>query len=285
MKRVWGGWSCGVLMLAAALVGLSALTAGAQESRGITVSGEGVAEAMPDVMELAAKIDGNAQLAGDALEKFRGNKKRFVDALKRLGIEGLSIVDSGPSVNSGTPANPMAAFQGGQVDETKMPNSVGFQEELTVTLSGVDKMQAEDLLRSLTLIIDAAKDAGVNLSASPISMIQAQFQGAKPTSLATYRLSQPDAAKQQAYEAALASARAKAERLAQLAGLKLGDIVSIRETAPGAQGDDDNGGMMGAYLTLMTGAAGKEKTEYTSGEFKKIPVAASLSVQFDIVKK
>ncbi len=266
------------------LVGFSGMTAAAEEGPGITVSEIGVVEAMPDTVELTAMLEGNAELADDAVKKYRDNKRRVVEALNGLKIKGMIVAGSGLAVNSGTPANPMAAFQAGQANQPKIADKVAVQERLTVTLSGIDTMSADNILQSVTRILDVAKDAGgVIGSGPPKSMIEIQLSGAKPGPLATFKLSKTDLPRQQAYEAALKQARAKAERLAQLAGVELGDIVSIRETAPVSKGDTSGGGMS-AYLGLL-GQASNKQPEYTSVELQNIPVTVSLSVQFGIVKK
>jgi uncharacterized protein YggE len=261
------------------------MTANAEEDHGITVSETGVAQAMPDTVELIATVEGNAELAGDAVEKYRGSKRRLVDLLKGLNIKGLNIkgltiAGAGLSVNSGTPANPLAALQG-QANQAKVADKVTVQERVTVTLSGINAMSADDLLMAVTRIVDVVKDAGAVIGPGPKSMMEIQFSGGKPGSLATFKLSNPDALRQQAYEAALKQARAKAERLAQLAGVELGDIVSIRETATISK--DSNSGMAG-YLALF-GAASSRPPEFTSSELQEIPVTVSLSVQFNIAKK
>jgi uncharacterized protein YggE len=271
------------VLLWVSLVGLSGMTAAAEESRGITVSGNGVVEAMPDTVELTATVEGNAELAGDAAEKYRGSKRRAIESLNGLKIKGISIVGSGLSVNSGTPTNPLAAFQAGQANQPKVADKVAVQERLTVTLSGISTMSADDLLKSVTRIVDVVKDAGVVIGPGPKSMIEMQLGGAKPGTLATFKLSNTDLLRQQAYEAALKQARAKAERLAQLAGVELGDIVSIRETASVSK-DDNNGNGIAAYFALIGGAS-SSRPEFTSAGLQNIPVAVTLSVQFDIVKK
>ena len=135
----------------------------------------------------------------------------------------------------------------------------------------------------MTRILDVAKDAGgVIGSGPPKSIIEIQLSGAKPGPLATFKLSKTDVFRQQAYESALKQARAKAERLAQLAGVELGGIVAIRETAPVSKGDNSGGGMA-AYFALIGGAPNNQR-EYTSVELHSIPVTVNLSVQFDIVK-
>ena len=270
-------------LLLVLLVGLLGMTAEAEESRGINVSGNGVVEAMPDTVELTATVEGNAELAGDAIEKYRGNKRRVIEALNGLNINGISIVSAGVSVNSGTPINPMAALQAGQANAPKVADKVAFRERLTVSLSSINTMDADKLLKSMTRIVDVFKDAGAAVGSGPKSIIEMQFSGAKPATLATFKLSNTDTLRQQAYEAALKQARAKAERLAQLAGVELGEIVSIRETVPVSK-DGNNGNGIAAYFALIGGASSNQP-EFTSAELQSIPVAVNLSVQFDIVKK
>ena len=270
------------VLLSASLVGWSGMTAEAEESPGITVSGTGIVEAMPDTVELTATVVGNAELASDAVEKYRGNKRRVIKSLNGLNIKGVTVVGSGLSVISGTPANPMAAFQPGQANQPKVADKVAVQERLTVTLSGINTMSADKLLQSVTRIIDVTKDAGLVIGPGPKSMIQIQFSGGKPAALAIFKLSNTDSLRQEAYEAAMKQAQAKAERLAQLAGVELGDIVSIREAVPDSKGDDSGG--IAAYLALI-GRASSKQPEYTSTQLQSIPITASLSVQFDIVKK
>ena len=268
-----------LVLLAMGVVGLAGSAAAAEDSPGITVSGTGVAAAMPDVVELTASVVGNAELAGDAVAKFRGNRQRLVDALNGLGIKGLAIAGSGLAINSGATVNPMAALQGQAQPPTA--DKLAVQEQLTVTLSGVDAMKPEELLQTLTRIIDVAKDAGVSMGAStPKSIIEIQLRGSKPAALATFKLSNPDELRQKAYAAALDQARAKAGRLAELAGLKLGGIVAIRETA--SAGQEDKSGM-GAYFAMF-GMGASSGPDYTAPEQRSIPVSVTLNVQFGIGK-
>jgi uncharacterized protein YggE len=272
-----------LVLLWALLVGFSGLTAEADESPGITVSETGVVDAMPDSVELTATVEGNAELAGDAVKKYRGSKGRVIESLNALKIKGVTFVGSGVSVVSGTTANPIAALQAGQANQPKVADKVAVRERLIVTLSDINTISADDLLQSVVRIVEVLKDAGVLIGPGPKGMIEMQLSGAKPASLATFKLSNTDSYRQQAYEAALKQARAKAERLAQLAGVEISNIVSIRETAPTSK-DDNNGGGIAAYFALIGGAS-SHQPEYTSVELHSIPVTVSLRVQFDIVNK
>ncbi len=269
------------VLLGMSLVDFLAATAAAQDGPGITVLETGVVEAMPDTLELVAVVEGNAELAGDAVTKFRDNKRRVTEALNGLKIKGMTVVGSGLAINSGTAPNAMAALQG-QANQPKAGDKVAVQEKLTVTLSGIDTWSADNLLQSVTRILDVAKDAGGAFGSGPKSMIEIQLSGAKPGPLATFKLAKIDALRQQAYDTALKQARAKAGHLAKLSGLELGDIVSIRETAPAPKGDTSGGGMA-AYMALF-GRSSSPQPEFTSPELQSIPVTVSLSVQFDIAK-
>jgi hypothetical protein len=237
---------------------------------------------MPDTVELTATVVGSAELAGDAVKKYRSNKQRALQALNGLKISGFAVVGSGLSINSGSATNPMAAFMPGQADKPKGADKVAVQERLTVSLSGIDTMDADELLGSMIRIVDVTKDVGLVIGPGPKNMIEMQLGQGKPATLATFKLSNTDTLRQEAYAAAMKQARARAERLAQLAGVQLGDIVSIEEGTPVSKGD--NSGGMSAYFAML-GMAKGEQSEYTSTELQSIPVTVSLSVQFSIVKK
>jgi len=268
-----------VLLLAA---GSGSLAAAADEA-GITVAETGVAEAMPDSVELIGTVTGSAELAGDAVEKYRGNKRRALEALTSLKIPGMTVVGSGLAVNSGNPANPMAAFQGVQNDQPKLADKVSVQEKLAIKLAGVDTMSADDLLKAIMRIVDVAKDTGLAIGPGPKGMIEMQINGETPSALATFKLSDPEPLRKKAYAAALKQARGSAEQLAQLAGVRLGEIVSIHETALAskeAKGDD----VSGIYAAIFGRATGAS-TDYSATQLEMIPVRVTLRVRFAIGQK
>lgn len=267
------------LLLGALCCGAYAACAAAADGPGITVAGTGHVEAMPDVLELAATVSGKAALAGDAAEKYRGNKRRALEALGRLNIEGVSVEGSGLAVNSGNAANAMAALQAGQANQPKVADSVTVEERLTIRLSGIDAMSAENLLQAVSRMVDVAKDAGLAVGGGPVSMFQVQFRGNKPAALVIFRLSKVEAVRKKAYAAALQQARSKADYLAVQAGLRLGDIVAIRETPAPAGGGAQDG--VSAYLALF-GVRSSDQPEYTMTELKSVPVTVNLDVQFAI---
>ncbi len=57
------------------LGGFSRFAAAAEEIPGITVAETGVVDAMPDVVEIATTVGGNAVLGNDAILVYRDNKR------------------------------------------------------------------------------------------------------------------------------------------------------------------------------------------------------------------
>src|SRR5688572_18802504 len=88
------------LAAAAAAIGCGTDFAVAQpsEAGGITVEAVGEVRAPPDRMEFATRLDGAAELAGDALVKHREYKRRALEALAEMQLEDLQIEIFGASL-------------------------------------------------------------------------------------------------------------------------------------------------------------------------------------------
>jgi len=277
MSRVTKFAAC-LASMSLSFILLAATSGGAEMPRTITVTATGSAESLPDTVEIVATVVGNAELAGDAVEKYRGSKRLAQEAFKQLGIDGLVVQGGGLALNSGSAPNMMAAIQG-QGDQPKAGDKVAVQERLKITLGAVDKREPEKLLEELTRVVDAAKDAGVTIGSGPQGMMAIQLSGGKPAPLATFKLSNTDALREKAYQAAIDDARARAGRLAEMAGGRLGEVISIQEAVTPAS---SSGGEMNAYLALLGQAAGQSKD--TSPELTPIPVSVTLTVQFALTK-
>jgi uncharacterized protein YggE len=245
---------------------------------GITVMGVGRSEAIPDTAELVGLVTGDAELAADALVKFRDNKRRAVDAIEALAVQGLSIEGQGVTITTASGTDQMQMIMRGQTPDPSAAK-IRVSERLKITLSGVDAMDGEALSEAITNMIDAGKDSGVTLGSAVISMIEMQLRGNKPQPLAVFRLSDPGAARDRAYEAAMEDARANAQRLADLAGVELGKVVSVEQT----QAPTDEGGGRTAMIAMMYGMSGEaEDKQPSSDSFTAIPVSVNLRVRFEI---
>jgi hypothetical protein len=269
----------GRLALALTILAAAALPARAQQSDppGIGVAGAGEVKARPTVVEITASVTGDAELAADAIVKYRDAKRRGVDALDGLKLPGLKVETGGFGVNQGGVDSATAqAMMQGNVVSTAGKQRVTVTEQLKLVLSGLDKLKDEELMDTILKVLDTARDSGLLIGRpAPRNYYEMQNYMDNPGSgqgaLVTFRIADPEAVREQAYKAAMDDARKRAERIAGLAGVKLGRIVSVKDTAapqPGGGGGD--------------GAA--KDAELSSPTFKEIPVRVRLAVQFEIAK-
>jgi len=262
------------LALALFAVGVGSAPA-ADEFDRISVTASGKASVRPDIAEVRASVTGTSALAADALKKFRDNRRRAIEAIKKLKFDNLSIDGGGLSMSSANAnANRMAQMFGGN-QNAGTPGHVSVTENLVLRLSSIDRMKEGEPAKAVTTLIDAAKDAGLTLGGGASNGMQSE--------LVRFRSTKLDDARDAAVQSAMQSARRKADALAALSKAKIVRIVSSREIAP-AQAASSGSGMSNWYMSLLMaqlGASGEgEPDESASNEFKPIPVNVTVEVQF-----
>ena len=155
--------------IAAIVLPLACLAAGAAwADEGIVVRGDGSASGRPTQVEMSATITADAELAADAVVKFRDAKKRALAAMAALKNPDLSVISGGVSVGTGLDANAqMAAMRGMSVPTTNL--KVRLSETSRILLAHTDKLEPQALLEKLLKVLDAAKDAGYQIGQAPAS--------------------------------------------------------------------------------------------------------------------
>jgi hypothetical protein len=230
-------------------------------------------------MIVEASVAGEAELAADAVVKYRDARKRAVAALEGLKIDGLSVESNGSAVTTAFDAQAaMMAQRGMATAAPKQRVSVG--EQLKIVLKGADKMEPQALMDATLRVLDTAKDSGLILGDPMANSVYAYQTGqAQPQGLAEFRLGDPEPVRQQAYKAAVEDARAKAQKLADLSGVKLGPIASIEENFPAPdKGNPEN------YYEYMYAMQNRHTDEFTTKTFSDIDVKVNLVVRFEIAK-
>jgi uncharacterized protein YggE len=272
-----------MVMTSGLLAVAAAAPVSADETRGIAVTGNGEARAKPTIVELSATVRGEAELAGDAITKYNGNKRRALDAIADLQIEGLTVEDGGVSINSADGGNAMMAAMRGMPAPENTTQKLSLSEPLVLRLSSIEGLSTEELLETLVRIVDAGKDAGLKIGPPAKSMyemqIAAQSGQTMESALAAFKLENIDQLKQQAYEAAFADARDQAQRLADLAGVRLGGVISIHEGEPASESSSRNNPYY--YYAYLNSNNNSEK-EYVTNGLREIPVKVVLQVEFAI---
>ena len=201
MKRVLS------LALATALGALATSPAAAQSvvpeiERGnalLTVVAEGRTTREPELAVFSAGVTTQAKTAGEALADNSRAMTRVVAELKRAGIAARDIQTSNLSIN------PVYSQQARPIDEPQTPVIVAYQVSNQVSVR-------QRKLGDYGQVIDTLVTAGANQVNGP-----------------SFQLDNSDAALDEARNAAMKTARARAELYARAAGLRVARIVSISE--------------------------------------------------------
>lgn len=256
------------------------------QNRVVQVTGIGKVEALPTQVELTGVVKGEGELASDAVIKYRGNRRRAIEAIEGLQVEGLTIVGGGVLIQSESAggADQMAIFNGNGAGNVGI-QQLAVSEPLKIRISGIEKLTTEELIELLVKVVDAGKDAGINVGGRPPSMMEMQMGITQEKSLASFSLGDVEGLEKQASQAAIADARKKANILSELSGIKLGAIVGIRAVAPPEEQEASDG--LSGYYAMIYGIMNSEqkKEGYSSKDLKPIPVQASYEVDFEILSE
>ena len=268
-------------MLAMLLV-LSASPGAHADQPGITVSGSGSVKSKPTEVEIGAMVSGEAELTNDAMVKYRDAKKRALAAIEGLKLAHVSVESTGVSVSQVLDANAQQMMQQGRAANVGKPK-VQASESMKITLKGVDKIAAEALMDTVMKVIDTGRDAGLQIGpATPSNYYQLQMmqQSGQGQGMLQFKIGDSTAQREQAYKEAMEDAKKKAARLADLAGVKLGRIVSVQDGGP-VKGDNP---AMAQWMAMYGGGGQADPTDLTSTLLADITLKVTLVVQFEIAK-
>lgn len=188
------------LVTASALVLSGALApAHAQSTPTIQVTGQGETAVAPDMAVLSLTVMREAETARAALDEANQAMREVIAAMKEKGIEDRDLQTSGLSIN------PRYVYPDRGEDRT--PRIVGYQvsNSLTVRVREIE-MVGEVLDLSVTMGVN--QGGGIVLTNDDTAAVL-----------------------EEARKAAVENARAKAETLAEAAGVRLGRVMSIDEQA------------------------------------------------------
>ncbi len=183
---------------AALLTACTAAPQAAAESdaaaRTITVNGEGIASAAPDMAVISIGVQSEGKTAAEALRQNSAEMSATIDKLKKLGVADKDIQTSGLSIS------PRYDYE----KNRSAPPIVGYiaSNTVTVRLRDLDKAGG---------VIDQAVQSGAN----SLGGISFTFADPQPLMDAARR----DAVKQ---------ATAQAELLTDAAGVSLGRLITIQ---------------------------------------------------------
>ena len=170
---------------------------GSSTDRTVTTSGTAIVRSSPDEALVTLGVRTDAATAQQAMQTNAQHMSDVIDALRNAGLDASDLATA--SIN----LYPQWDSSGTSV--------VGFtaENQVTATVHDLDRVGA---------IIDRGVDAGANIASG-----------------ITFRVSDGNAAADQALAEAVANARHKAELLAAAADAELGPVVSITEISSASQ--------------------------------------------------
>lgn len=242
---------------------------------GITVSGKAITYVQPDLMEIDLQVASASELTADAIVKYRDAKARIEEAFANLKLDqvaieegGLLVDQKGPSPNQYGGIDPRAALSA--------KPEVQLSRKLVVRCSEIQGRDEEELLQLVARLLDVAQDAG-GIVGPPPGVNPYQYSGRGiDLSLVRFVVEDFDAVQDQVYEAAVADARTRAERLARLSGSKLGPIVAIQEVS--RPGDP----IANVPRVIMPNDEPPREGRLESSRLQEVPVRVELLVRFQL---
>jgi uncharacterized protein YggE len=273
-------WRLGALCAVVAV--LFAIASARADDAGITVAGVGTVKGQPTVVEIGSSVSGEGELANDASVKYRDAKKRAVAALDALKNPDISVESKGFAVNQATdPAAQQRMMQGMGADPNAK-SKVQVTEDLKVLLKNADKLEPEKLMETILKIIDTSRDSGLSIGPGAMNYYQMQMaaQNGQSMSMISFKIPDPSDLREKAYKLAIDDAKAKANRLAELSGVKLGHIVSVQDQDAGK--NDPN--MYNYWYQMAQSNKNQGDASLSSNVFGEIALSVHLVVQFEIEK-
>jgi uncharacterized protein YggE len=188
----------------AALPVAQAQTSDLPAGRSITVVGQGQSSGAPDVAHINIGVETTGASAQEAVNANKQQMSALLEKLKAMGVADKDVQTSNYSIYTERP-QPAMPVEGGAAGSEGVIYHVSNQ--VNVTVRDVSKLGD---------ILDQAVSAGAN------NIYGVYFEVSDPSQL--------EAA---AREKAIADAKARAESLAQLSGVSLGEVLTISEVIGG----------------------------------------------------
>jgi uncharacterized protein YggE len=261
----------------------------AAEDAGITVSGTGEVLAKPNRLELELVVTGAAELTGDALVKYNDAVRRTLQAYEQLGMKNLQIEPRAVSFASvgGVPEQPFARGVGADTGAANLAKAqIGISRSLRVVLTGIRELPEAQVTEAIGKLVDTAKDSGVAIGNEASNALVARMMGQmqSPEAMVTFVVDDVVDLRDKAYQQAFDDARARASRLATLAGAELGPVVAVEQTVAEMHKEENlQMRMMAAIYGVQ--ASTSDESRLTSTKLGDIPVRVALRVRFALKER
>jgi uncharacterized protein YggE len=253
---------------------------------GFTVAGKATVMARPNAVEIDLSVSAGSELTADAIVKYRDARRKLRDAFAALKLKDVAVEERGLRVDQkGTQASPYF-FDYTPNQRTK--TEVQLSRKLVVRGSELRKMDEDAVLQLVAKLLDVAQDAGGHVGGQEQVDYYSWRFGSQGNSLVRFVVDDFEKLEEQAYEKAIADARARAERLARLSKVELGPIVAVREVVVPGEGPTNTQDDYPYFYyrpAQRDNDEGQPRKRLEASKFQDIPVRVELLVRFGIITK
>lgn len=249
---------------------------------GILVSGTGEVKAKPNFVEIDLRTAASAELTADAIVKYRDAKRRTMEAFEKLEMKELTLEERGLSLTPGNAQEAMNMAMRGMGGGTPYKMQVEISSTIHVKLGGIRDMPAEQVMETIGKLLDTAQDSGAAVGPSQAEINMAWRYGNNVNgAIVHFVLRDLAEMREEAYEKAVADARRRAERIAKLTNVKVGQVLSVQEQY--VSGDDTPIQVQYyGYRQPSATPASLEDQNINSETFAETPFQVKLLVRFAI---
>ncbi len=236
---------------------------------GLTVAGKAAVAARPNLVEIDLEVSSASELTADAIVKYRDAKRRLHDAFAALKLDNVAVEERGLLVDKkGMVPN---YYFGGMPPASNAKTEVQLTRKLVVKCSNIRGMDEDRLLQLIAKLLDVAQDAGARIGKQQNfnRYYYDPYNTQSNEGLIRFVVDDYEKLQEEAYEKAIADARARAGRLARLSRIELGPIVAVRESSVPADrvaNPDDEG----------------PRKRLEAAKLQDIPVRVELLVRFEV---
>jgi uncharacterized protein YggE len=255
---------------------------GSPNMEGITVAGKSTVMARPNLVEIDLSVSASSELSADAIVKYRDARRKLRDAFTALKLGNVALEERGLKVDSKGSGYSPYFFD--YSPNTRTKTEVQLTRKLVVRGNDIRKMDEDAVLQLVAKLLDVAQDAGGHVGPEQQNDYYYWRWGGQSSSLVRFVVEDFDKLKEEAYEKAVADARARAERLARLGKVELGPILAISEVA--VPGDTSPGG--NPYYGDGNPNADDEqpnRKRLVTSKLQEVPVRVELMVRFGVISK
>jgi uncharacterized protein YggE len=256
----------------------AARPAPAQTPRTISVIGHGASAAAPDFVLVKGTVRGGGETSAAAHKAFEKVKDKLEKDFAPGEVADVSVRFRGEKLAKASPGavGVVVAAPGG-VAGAEAGETFELAEQVLFRVDLKSDMERKQIAQKLAAVIDQAAEAGVQFGQAATIYSVA---GGQNSSLVEFSLADPSSVALKAYDAAIQDARTRGRRLAELAGGKLGRIVSVEELA----GEEDS--EKNAYATLIGMMAGdSDRISKASSDWnREVEVRQQVRVVFELAE-